>query len=352
VLLTAAAVVIVLAGMKAAEEVMVPLVFAAFIAVLTAPSVLWLEAKGLPGWLAVGVAMLAMLLVFGLLATILGGSLNAFVASVPGYQDLVNQRLGRYLHVLDRYGFPISEASFRRLVNPAQAMDIAGRLVSQITTMLSDTLLIVFTLVFMLFEVAGFPKKIRRALGDPAADLSRYSSLTTELKRYVVVKTYVSVATGLVLGIFLSIQGVDYAVLWGVLAFLLNYIPNIGSIVAAVPPTLLALVQFGAGGALITGSAFVVVNMVIGNVIEPRLLGRKLGLSTLVVWLSLIFWGWLWGPMGMLLSVPLTIIVKILLENTEQFRPVALLMDQPPMSARLSLSPLSGDDDPTRTPRL
>ncbi len=142
-------------------------------------------------------------------------------------------------------------------------------------------------------------------------------------------KTYISAATGVLVGSFLSLLGVDFAVLWALVAFLLNYIPNIGSIIAAVPAVLLALIQFGLGAALVTASGYIVVNMVMGNMIEPRLLGRKLGLSTLVVFLSLIFWGWLWGPMGMLLSVPLTMIVKILLENSAQFHSLAKLMDQP-----------------------
>lgn len=337
-LLTVAALVLVLAGMKAAEEVLVPLVFSAFIATLTSPAVLWLEQKRVPGVFAVGLVVLGVVIVMVGLVSVLGGSVNAFVASIPRYQERLNQSLGQYIEVLDGFGITVSAENLRRMVNPAQIMDIAGELVTQLTAMLSDTLLILFTLAFMLFEVAGFPKKLRRALGNPDADLSRYAALAAEVKRYVVIKSYLSVATGLVLGLFLGFQGVDFAILWALIVFLLNYIPTIGSIIAAVPPTLLALVQFGAGSALVTASGFVVVNTVIGNVIEPRLMGKKLGLSTLVVWLSLVFWGWLWGPMGMLLSVPLTMIVKILLESSEQFRSVAMLMDQPPLSTRMSLA--------------
>jgi predicted PurR-regulated permease PerM len=147
---------------------------------------------------------------------------------------------------------------------------------------------------------------------------------------------------------------VDFPVLWGLIAFLLNYIPNIGSIVAAVPPVLLALVQFGFGSAIATAVAYIGVNTVIGNILEPRILGRKLGLSTLVVFLSLVFWGWLWGPMGMLLSVPLTMIVKILLEASDQFSSVAVLMDQPPLSQRATMTPFpmpASEADETPRPR-
>ncbi len=347
-LLTVAALVLVLAGMKAAEEVLVPLIFSAFIATLTSPAVLWLEQRRVPGALAVGLVVAGVMVVVVGLVSVLGGSVNAFVASIPRYQERLNTSLAEYIELLDQFGVSVSAENMRRMVNPAQIMDVAGQLVTQLTAMLSDTLLILFTLVFMLLEVAGFPKKIRRALGDPQADLSRYSALASEVKRYVVIKTYLSIATGLVLGVFLGIQGVDFAILWGLVVFLLNYIPTIGSIIAAIPPTLLASVQFGAGSAIVTASGFLVVNTVIGNVVEPRLMGKKLGLSTLVVWLSLIFWGWLWGPMGMLLSVPLTMIVKILLESSEQFRAVATLMDQP-MSTRISMVPPPDGDSATAT---
>lgn len=357
-MVTVAALVVILAGFKAAETVMVPLVFAGFIAMLTAPLVLWLEHRNVPPWLSVLIVVCGVLVVLVGLATVLGGSVNAFVAAVPRYQERLNQELGEYTTLLESWGIVVSAESVRQLVNPAQVMDIVGRLVGQLTAMLSDTLLILFTLVFMLLEVAGLPKKLRRALGNPEADLTRYATLAAELKRYVVIKTYLSVATGVVLGVVLSILGVDFALLWGLVVFLLNYIPNIGSVIAAVPPTLLALVQFGVGSSLITAGAFVVVNAVVGNVIEPKWLGRKLGLSTLVIWLSLIFWGWLWGPMGMLLSVPLTMIVKILLESSEQFSRVAVLMDQQPMSQRISFPPPPDfesrppSEDPTVTPKV
>ena len=137
--------------------------------------------------------------------------------------------------------------------------------------------------------------------------------------------------TGTVVGVAMAIVGIDFPVLWGVLAFLLNYVPNLGSILAAIPPVLLALVQFGVGRAIAVVAVFAAVNVLLGNLLEPRLMGRRLGLSTLVVFLSLIFWGWVWGPVGMLLSVPLTMIVKIMLENTPDLRWVAVLLgDRPP----------------------
>jgi len=121
--------------------------------------------------------------------------------------------------------------------------------------------------------------------------------------------------TGLIIAIAMWIIGVDYPVLWGVLAFMLNFVPNIGSIIAAVPAVLLAMVQLGLPSALVVAAVYVAVNVLIGNIVEPRFMGKGLGLSTLVVFVSLVFWGWVLGPVGMLLSVPLTITVKLALDS-------------------------------------
>ena len=138
--------------------------------------------------------------------------------------------------------------------------------------------------------------------------------------------TLTSLVTGILVGLWTAVIGLDFAVVWGLLAFLLNYIPNIGSIVAAIPAVLLGLIQGGVGYALLVAVGFVVVNVVIGNFIDPYLMGRTLGLSTLVVFLSLVFWGWMWGIPGMLLSVPLTAAIKIAFEQIDATRPFAVMM--------------------------
>jgi len=151
--------------------------------------------------------------------------------------------------------------------------------------------------------------------------------VAANINRYMGYKTLISLATGLLIWVLLMIIGVDFAGTWGVLAFLLNFIPGIGSILAAVPAIAWALVQLGLPAALLTLLAYLVVNIAIGNFVDPRLLGRKLGLSTLVVILSLIFWGWVFGPIGMLLSVPLTMITKIVLASREKTRWLAVLLE-------------------------
>jgi predicted PurR-regulated permease PerM len=146
------------------------------------------------------------------------------------------------------------------------------------------------------------------------------------VNHYTALKTVISIVTGVAAALWVWIMGVDFPIIWGVLAFLLNYVPNLGSIVAAIPPVLLGFVQYGWGTAFLVAAGYTVINLVVGNIIEPRFMGHGLGLSTLVVFLSLVFWGWLFGPVGMLLSVPLTMMVKIGLENKEDTRWMAILL--------------------------
>ena len=156
--------------------------------------------------------------------------------------------------------------------------------------------------------------------------MKRVQSVTDNINKYITIKTWISLITGLLATILLYIIGVDYPILWGVLAFLLNYIPTIGSIIALIPPAMLAFIQFGIGDTIFVVAGYLVINTVMGNILEPKFMGQGLGLSALVVFLSLIFWGWVLGPVGMLLSVPLTITIKIALDSSEETRWIAVLL--------------------------
>jgi predicted PurR-regulated permease PerM len=208
-------------------------------------------------------------------------------------------------------------------------MDLVTGTLVGLLSVLSKLLLVFLTIVFILFEAAGFPAKLQAAFGEQESS-ARFEKIKLEIQRYLGTKTVVSLATGGLAGAATAIVGVDFPLLWGALAFLLNYIPTLGSIIAAGPPLLLALIQLGPGHALAVAVSFLAINVVLGNLVEPYLMGRRLGLSTLVVFISLVFWGWIWGPVGMLLSVPLTMILKIMLENTEDLRWVAVLLDPTP----------------------
>ncbi len=197
---------------------------------------------------------------------------------------------------------------------------------SALSSVLTNAFLILLTVVFILLEAADLPQKLRVVLKKPERWLSTIEQFSRSAKRYLVIKTAVSAVVGLLIWLMLMIIGVDYPVLWGTLSFLLNYVPNIGAVLAALPVALLALVQLGVGSALITLLGFAVVHVVIGSIIEPRLTGKGLSLSTLVVFLSLVFWGWVLGPVGMILSVPITSLVKIALESNKSTEGIALML--------------------------
>ena len=188
--------------------------------------------------------------------------------------------------------------------------------------MLTNSFLIILTVVFLLIEAAGFTQKfltINKA--DSSSDGEDFTHVFVDkLRSYMSMKTIISMATGIIIGVAMWLIGVDYPVLWGVLAFMLNFVPNIGSIIAAVPAVILTLVQLGFTSALLVAAVYVAVNILIGSIIEPKYMGKGLGLSTLVVFVSLVFWGWVLGPVGMLLSVPLTITVKLALDSKPETR--------------------------------
>jgi AI-2 transport protein TqsA len=203
---------------------------------------------------------------------------------------------------------------------------MVAKVFSGLGGVLTNTFLILFSVIFILLEASDFPEKLKRALGSKTLALEHFQKFSDSVQRYLLIKTLVSMGTGMIVGTMLAWIGVDYAILWAVIAFLLNFIPNIGSIIAAVPPMLIALIQLGPMSSMLVAGLFVVTNVLFGNVIEPRYMGRSLGLSTLVVFVSLVFWGWIFGPVGMLLSIPLTMMVKIALENSQRNRWLAILL--------------------------
>ena len=335
-LLTAAGAVIVIAGFKAASSLILPLMVAVFLAMISLPLLNWLQRMRVPTALAVPTTIMAALLVLGAIAVIIGGSIKDFTAQAPVYQERLTTISNDAQEWIAGLGVTLPEElgrSLTELVDPAKAFTMIAGTLKGVAGALSNLLLVLLTIVFILSEAAGFPAKLQRAFGTLESS-ARLEKIKGEVQRYLGFKTIISLATGLIVFIALTIIGVDFPLLWGMLAFLLNYVPTLGSIIAAVPPVLLAIVQLGPGHALATALVFVAVNVGLGNFLEPQLMGRQLGLSTLVVFLSLVFWGWVWGPVGMLLSVPLTMILKIMLENTEDLRWVAVLLDAPARNPR------------------
>lgn len=326
-ILTLAALVVIAAGIKAAQTLMVPFLLSVFIATMASTPMLWLERHRVPKALAIIIVigtLMAGLLLVGALFT---QSVAQFTDSLPGYQQRLALLYESFIDWVAQQGL-VRSADYGDVFDPGTALQLAGTTLRGLGGVLSNGFLILLTVIFILAEASTIRPKLLSALHHPERDLPHFEQFATTLNRYMAIKATTSLITGVLLGSYLALIGVDYPFLWGLLAFFLNFVPAIGSIIAAVPPVLLALMQ-GDGGlslALITALGFLVTNVAIGNFIEPRFLGQGLGLSTLVVFLSLIFWGWLLGPVGMLLAVPLTVTAKIALDAGEGTHRLGLLL--------------------------
>lgn len=326
VLLVSAAIVIVVAGMRASAPLVTPFLLAIFIAVLTAPPLFFLQGHGLPTGMALLLVMLALVAVGGSLAALIGGSLNDFSTNLPHYETRLREQVGNLIAWLGGFGIHLPKELFSKMLDPGKAMRLAGQMLSGLGGMLTNTFLILLTVIFLLLEAAHLPAKLKSVLSTPETSMTRLGSIASNINHYMAIKAGTSLLTGLGVTLWLWILGVDYPALWGLVAFLLNFVPNIGSIIAAIPAVLLALVQLGLGAAIWTMAGYLVINILIGSVLEPRVMGRGLGLSTLVVFVSLVFWGWVLGPVGMFLSVPLTMTLKIALDSSPDTRPAAIML--------------------------
>jgi predicted PurR-regulated permease PerM len=325
-LVMGAAFVVVVAGVQAAAGIVVPILIAGFLAVLSVSPIKYLQKRGLGETVAAVVVFLGVLIVLSLLSVFVGASLRDFDENLPVYQRHLRDSLDWLLTWIAGQGLSLNLATLRESVDPGAVVDLAGSLAAATSSVLSNTLFILLTVAFILAEVAGLPRKLRVALDDPDADLEDYGQIVQSIQDYLAIKTKVSLGTGLLVFGLTAAFGVDYPLLWGLVAFMLNFVPTIGSIIAAIPAVLLAFVQFGPERAVGVLVGYLVINVLIGSVLEPRLMGRRLGLSPLVVFLSLVFWGWILGPAGMLLSVPLTMVLKILLEHSDDLRWIAVLL--------------------------
>ncbi|MHC4927739.1 MAG: AI-2E family transporter [Planctomycetota bacterium] len=372
-LVTAAAFVIVVAGMRAAVDIIVPFLMAVFLAIIGTPALFWLRGKGFSTGVAIVIVSLVILLGGILVGTVLTTSIADFTRDLPQYAtkmekdikaleeqwntwlDQQREKLPFDDDEVDNENGEPTTATEEELPDPeeltsvitaieppapepeeetpslfkfeaATIIDLTRNLLAQLGSILTDGFMIYLTMVFILLEASILPGKIKAAMENSPETFENLASVSDDVKKYLAIKTAVSLVTGILVVIWLMILGVKYPLVWGLIAFLLNFVPSIGSIIAAIPACALAFVQLGLGSAGLVALGYLVVNVLIGNIIEPRLMGQRLGLSTLVVFLSLIFWGWILGPLGMLLSVPLTMTVKIALQSHPDTRKLAILL--------------------------
>ena len=358
-----AAIIVILAGLKAAQTLVTPFFMAVFFAMVLMPPLRWLKSKGQPDWFAL-LTLSFVVFLFGIgVIVILSSSLTSFANRLPEYQKRLNDGVSIVDGWIDvaHKEFEKAQGSLRetvtavvplppmgdedevaseetqqetkrhvtdamtKFVNPAMAIMYVRLAITEILNIASVTFLVAVMVVFMLIEATQLPLKVQKAFGDRLSDKS-LRAIADDTWKYMKIKTIISFVTGLATWIGLWFFGVEYSLLWGLLIFFLNFIPNIGPIIASIPPILLAIFDQGLAMGLIVTGYLVFINWVLGYGVEPRYLGQGLGLSELVVLLSLIFWGWLLGPVGMFLSAPLTMVVKIVLQNNPKTEWVAILM--------------------------
>ncbi len=325
ILMSFAALVIIIAGMRAAAGILTQVLLATLVAVLAAGPVGVLRRR-MPTGLAVALVVLGLLGVTVVVAGFVGASMADFTRDLPRYEQAFSDELAGTYTWLRQHGVTVPEGGLTEAFDPSELLSIVGYILNGLRGLLTNGAIILLIVVFMLLEASGWPTKILAVFGEGSPAMAGFRAFSDTVKRYLAIKSLMSMATGGTVVILLLLTGVDNPILWGFLAFLLNFIPNIGSIIAAVPPVALALVQFGWARGLGVALGYLAVNTFWSNLVEPRVMGRGVGLSPLVIFLSLIFWAFVLGPVGMVLSVPLTMIVKIALESHPRSRSLAILL--------------------------
>ena len=326
-LLAAASVVVIVAGMKAASGILVPFLLAAFIALLCAPALFWLRRLGMPNALALLIVLAGLLGVGAFFGGLVSSSINEFTRLLPSYQTRVSSTAAEILDRLARLGLDFGTSPEEaNPFDPQTAVGIAGNLVGSLGTFVNNAFLIFLVVFFILLEASSIPRKVQEAFGESPDLEGQVGEVVTAVRRYLVIKTIASSVTGIFVYVGLMALGIKFAPLWGLIAFLLNFVPAVGSIIAAIPTIALALVDNGLEAAIAVTILYLAVNMTIGNFIEPQVMGQGVGLSPLVVVSSLVFWGFVLGPVGMVLAVPLTVITRITLDSNPHTQWLAVLL--------------------------
>lgn len=325
VLLCAAAFVVVITGLRAASSVTIPLMLAVFFTIICGPPVAKLR-RWMPFWAALGLIMLGLVAVFITIPLLVGTALREVIRDLPAFRGELMQLEEELLERLAGWGIDVPSNEMFETFDAGWVTSLLATFLNELLRAFGDGVIVLILIAFMLAETAWFSAKIALIEGDSGEASERVGEVIANVHRYVGIKTLISLGTGILVWIGLAVLGIEHALVWGFLAFLLNYIPNVGSIIAGVPPILLALIQHGSGTALFVVLLYVAVNQFFGSFLEPRLMGRGLGLSPLIVFVSLLFWGWVFGPVGMLLSAPITMAIKVALEVFPDTRWIAVLL--------------------------
>lgn len=314
------------------HSLLVPLVVAGFLAIIFKPLVAMLLRVGAPTW----VALIVVLLITGaslyLMSLIVTWGVQSAINKAPAYADRLSRMIDRAQQAIGEYGGSLDTAMLNQIesmISPDQVISVAGSWLGSALSFVADSTLVLLFLIFMVLGGDVFARKLQLAFRDvPSLNVMRiYETLNMKVIRYLRLKTLVNLFLGLLVYGILELFGVDFAPVMGLLTFLLHYLPNIGSFIMTAIPGLVAVIQFESFGyALIIVGVLIVVQNLVGNIIEPKIMGSSLDLSPVVVLFALIFWGWMWGIVGMILSVPIMAVLKTVMEQFPTTRPIAILM--------------------------
>lgn len=351
ILLMLACFIIITAGLHAGKQVLLPIVLSGFLAIVSYPLTSFFKGRlKFPHWLAVMFTVImdfGVLVGLGYLAQYLGRDLAQTITDK--YHPLLMAKIQELRHFLiaqdwnnmaDQMLQEIPE-----LLNGQRIVAFSTGLMGQLASMLTFTTLILILMTFFLGEAPRFHRNINQLGHHNDNGIRRFSNALCGVQKYLIIKTFISAVTGFLAFLLCYYIKVDFPLLWGIAAFALNFIPTFGSIIAAIPPTLLALLLISPTAGIIVAVGYLVINTALGNCLEPMLMGKQFGIVTSMVLLSVIFWGWVWGPIGMLLAVPITMLIKLGLESSKDLAWIAQLIDNPP-TPRFPIHPLhSGKND-------
>lgn len=311
-LVAIAAFIVIVAGLKAASGLLSPVLLSLFVVLVTSPLVHWLRARRVPNWLANLIVILGVVALGLLLLVFLAASVAQLTASVPEYRSLLDDQITQLEAWMSARGLESSDLFNLELFQPSRLIQVVVGFLTGLIGTLGNVGLTLFIFIYMLVGASSFSQKLHRGLGRSNPVLAKIDAFGHSVSLYLLIKGWLGAMTAIGQTLLLWVLGVDFAVLWGVLSFLFNFIPNIGYIIALVPPLVLALLESGIGTALLVFIGYALINNFFDMVVGPRYLGQGLDLSTLVTFLAVIFWTWILGPIGAFLALPLTVMFKTL----------------------------------------
>ncbi|MEA3440899.1 MAG: AI-2E family transporter [Chloroflexota bacterium] len=326
-LITIAVFGLVLGFMKVSAGFINALLLSWIIVLVASPLLHWLKRK-MPTWLAFVITLVSIFAVFLTVGLVLVVGINRFIETLPAYTEQINNLTASLNDFLVSLGFnPGDVSAVASFINPEALLDAIGNFLASLIGTVADIVLIILLIIFLLLDALNVPEKLLQEIQSGSTHLERLFKVSGTLRNYVLLTTVVGLATGLLDTVWFFLMGVEFAILWGTLAFLLSYIPSIGFWLAAIPPTILALLESGPGTAVLVFLGIVLINGFAENVVKPKYMGEGVNLSPFMIVFSVIFWAAILGPLGAILGVPVTILFKeTVLEGDEQNRWIARLM--------------------------